>query len=146
MEATREVVRGWDRRSEQETGVEGAGPVARFAGPAVLLRIESGVLLALGVLLYWLNGESWLLFVLLLLAPDVSALGYLAGPRVGAVFYNAFHNYAPSAALAAFGLLGGGSVVVAVALVWFAHVAMDRLLGYGLKYLTGFKDTHLGRL
>lgn len=24
------------------------------------------------------------------------------------------------------------------------HSAFDRLLGYGLKYATGFQDTHLG--
>ena len=146
MELTRDVGRGRDRRGEEETGVQVAGPMARFADPTVLLRVEGGVLLALSVLLYSLNGEGWLVFVLLLLAPDLSALGYLAGPRVGAAVYNAFHTYALSAALAAFGLLGGGSVVVAVALIWFAHIAMDRLLGYGLKYPTGFKDTHLGRL
>jgi uncharacterized protein YjeT (DUF2065 family) len=146
MEATRDVGRR-DRRGEDETGMRRVvGAMARFAEPAVLLRLEGGVLLALSVLLYWLNGESWLLFVSLLLAPDVSALGYLAGPRVGATLYNAFHTYSLSAALAAFGLLGGGSVVVAVALVWFTHIAMDRLLGYGLKHPTGFKVTHLGRL
>ena len=81
MEATRDIGRG-DRRGEDETGMRVVGAMARFAEPAVLLRLEGGVLLALSALLYWLNGESWLLFVLLLLAPDVSALGYLAGPRV----------------------------------------------------------------
>jgi hypothetical protein len=104
------------------------------------------VLLALGVLLYWLNGGSWLLFVLLLLVPDLSALGYLGGRRVGAAAYNAFHTYTGPALLAAHGLLEGGSVAISVALIWFAHIAMDRLLGYGPKYFAGFKSTHLGRL
>jgi hypothetical protein len=58
MEARQEVGRGWDRRGE-ETGVKAAGAVARLADPTVLLRVEGGVLLALGVLLYWLNGGSW---------------------------------------------------------------------------------------
>jgi hypothetical protein len=48
--------------------------------------------------------------------------------------------------LGAFGLLGGSSLALVVALVWFAHIGMDRLVGYGLKYPTESKDTHLGRV
>ena len=65
------------------------------------------MLLAGGAASYWLNGEPWWLFALLLLAPDVSMVGYLAGPRVGAALYNAFHSYPLPAALGIFGLLGG---------------------------------------
>jgi hypothetical protein len=117
-----------------------------FARPAVLLRAEGAVLLVLSVLLYWLNGGSWILFILLFLAPDLSMLGYLAGNRVGATVYNVFHTYALPAVLATYGLLGGTPIAVAVALIWFGHIGVDRLLGYGLKYPTAFKDTHLGRL
>lgn len=111
--------------------------------PAVMLRLEGAALLATSVMLYWVNGGSWLLFALLLLAPDLSTLGYLAGPRIGAAVYNVFHAYPLPAVLGAFGLLGGSSLALAAALIWFAHIGMDRLLGYGLKYPTGFKDTHL---
>jgi hypothetical protein len=120
--------------------------VSKFTGPGVLVRVEGGVLLGLSVLLYWLSGGSWVLFGLLLFAPDLSALGYLGGSRVGAALYNAFHTYALPAGLAGIGLVGGSSLAVSVALIWFAHIAMDRLLGYGLKHPTGFKDTDLGRL
>lgn len=113
--------------------------------PAALLRIEGAALLAASVALYWLNGGSWWLFALLLLAPDVSMLGYLSGPRIGAAVYNTFHSYPLPAALGIFGLLAGAPLAVAVALVWFAHVGVDRLAGYGLKYPSGFKDTHLGQ-
>jgi chloramphenicol 3-O phosphotransferase len=47
--------------------------------PAVLLRAESVVLLVLAVALYAENGTSWWLFLILLLAPDLAALGYLVG-------------------------------------------------------------------
>jgi hypothetical protein len=57
-----------------------------------------------------------------------------------------FHTYALPAILAAYGLVGGSTVAVSVALIWLAHIGMDRMLGYGLKYSGGFKDTHLGRL
>ncbi|MCS4316879.1 hypothetical protein M2407_001178 [Serratia sp. BIGb0234] len=32
------------------------------------------------------------------------------------------------------------------ALIWGAHIGFDRALGYGLKYASGFADTHLGGL
>ena len=73
-------------------------------------------------------------------------LGYLGGPRFGAAAYNAFHSYPLPAALGIVGLLAGAPLAVGVALVWFAHIGMDRMLGYGLKYPIGFGDTHLGRL
>jgi len=114
--------------------------------PVVLLRIEGAALLAASVALYWLNGGSWWLFALLLLTPDVSMLGYLSGPRIGAAIYNAFHSYPIPAALGILGSLWSAPLAVAVALVWLAHIGVDRLAGYGLKYPSGFKDTHLGRM
>ena len=124
----------------------GAGPRSRLTGPGALLRVEGGVLLGLGALLYWVNGGSWVLFALLILAPDVSMLGYLFGTKVGAATYNLFHTHALPASLAAFGVLAGSPLAVSVALVWFAHIGMDRMVGYGLKYTSGFKDTHLDRV
>jgi hypothetical protein len=73
------------------------------------------------------------LFALLFLAPDLSLLSFLAGPRVGTAVYNAFHAYPLPAILAAIGLLGGTTPAVAVALAWFAHIGMDRTLGFGLR-------------
>ena len=120
--------------------------VLSFALPGGSLRMEGLVLLVLSVLLYWQNGGSWVLFALLSSAPDLSVLGYLAGGRVGVAVYDVFHTHPLPAALAAYGLLGGSSVAVSVALIWFAHIGMDRMVGYGLKYSSGFKETHLQRL
>jgi hypothetical protein len=135
-------------RERQETGTSAGGAWwdHLLARPSALLRIEGATVLAGSVLLYWLHGGSWWLFALLLLAPDASMLGYFGGPRVGAAVYNAFHSYPLPAALAAFGLLGGSPLAVSLALVWFAHIGMDGLAGYGLKYPTAFGDTHLGRV
>jgi hypothetical protein len=124
----------------------GKPAVARLLGPATLLRVEGIALLALSVLLYRVNGESWLLFGALLLAPDLSMLGYLAGTRVGAAIYNAFHTYAMPAVVGALGMIFASPVAMAVALIWFAHIGVDRTVGYGLKYPTSFKDTHLERV
>lgn len=124
----------------------GAGARSWPTGPGVLLRVEGGVLLATAALFYWVNGGSWVLFALLLLAPDVSMLGYLFGTKVGAATYNLAHTYALPAGLAVFGVIAGSPLAVSVALVWFAHIGMDRLVGYGLKYTSGFRDTHLDRV
>ena len=131
-------------RVKQNEAGEPAG--LRLLGPAALLRTEGVALLALSVLLYWINGGSWLLFGVLLLAPDLSMLGYLAGPKVGAAIYNAFHTYAVPAVVGALGMIFASPLMVAVALIWFAHIGMDRTVGYGLKYPSSFKDTHLERV
>jgi len=114
--------------------------------PTVLLRLEAVLALALAAGLYGTHGGSWALFALLFLAPDLSALGYLAGPAAGASCYNAAHTYLLPAALWAFGLAAGHTSLPLLALIWAAHIGLDRLLGYGLKYPDGFMRTHLDGL
>lgn len=98
------------------------------------------------LVLYADAGYGWLLLILLVLAPDLSMLGYLGGPRLGALTYDAVHTYVGPIALGVVGVVGGYGTVVQVALIWLVHIGVDRLLGYGLKYPTGFKDTHLQRV
>ena len=112
--------------------------------PRLLLRLEGAALLVIAVLLYARTGTSWWLFAALVLAPDLSFVGYLAGPRVGAAAYNAAHTTVGPIALALVGVLAPSPLAVAIALIWLAHVGADRLLGYGLKYDAGFGFTHLG--
>ncbi len=114
--------------------------------PGALLRVEGVVVFAGAVAIYVALGGPWWLFLALLLAPDLSMLGYLAGPRAGSVVYNVFHIYLLPGALLAFGLLGGTPLAAQIAAVWLAHIGMDRTFGYGLKYPSGFKDTHQGRI
>ena len=114
--------------------------------PVVLLRAEGGVLLLLSVFFYWRTGSAWLPYLVLLLAPDVGMLGYLGGTRLGAVAYNIFHVYVAPAILLVAGIVYGSSLVCSLALVWFGHIGMDRLLGFGLKYPTSFHHTHLGTI
>jgi hypothetical protein len=114
--------------------------------PVPLQRLEGGVLLVLSLLIYWKLAGPWLLYVLLILAPDLFMLGYLGGPRLGAAVYNLGHTWLLPGILAAVGILGGTSLAVDVALIWFGHIGVDRLLGYGLKLPTAFQDTHMGRI
>ncbi len=114
--------------------------------PRVLLRLEGAALAAGALILYRFAGESWLLFGLLVLTPDLSMLGYLAGPRIGAMAYNAAHTTVGPIALALIGLFVPSSPAIAIALIWLVHIGADRALGYGLKYADGFAATHLGRI
>jgi hypothetical protein len=114
--------------------------------PGAFLRSEGAVAVGLALLLYWRDGSSWWLFAVLLFVPDIGMLGYVAGPRLGAVLYDIFHTYALAVPLTAYGYLADRRIALAVGLIWTAHIGMDRMLGYGLKLTSGFKDTHLGRL
>jgi hypothetical protein len=114
--------------------------------PLTLLRVEGIAVAVAAVALYARGDHSWLLFALLILAPDLSMLGYLAGTRVGALVYDVVHTSAWPVALGAAGVVADSDSAVAVALIWLAHIGVDRALGYGLKYPTGFKDTHLQRV
>jgi hypothetical protein len=83
---------------------------------------------------------------ILFLVPDLSFAGYLAGPRIGAIVYNAAHSTLAPAALMAAGFALASPLVLSIAMIWLAHIGFDRALGYGLKYSDGFGFTHLGRI
>jgi len=110
------------------------------------LQAEAAVIAALSVTLYGIAEGGWRMFVLLILAPDLFMLGYLAGPRVGALIYNIGHSYLTPLGVAALGWWIDLPLLVLLALIWSTHIGLDRAIGYGLKYARHFKDTHLGRL
>ena len=114
--------------------------------PRALLRVEGALVFAACLLAYRWLGELWWLFAALFLVPDVSMLGYLANPRIGAACYNAAHTGAAPGLLAVASGLAGSSFLLSLAVIWVAHIGFDRMLGYGLKYASGFGDTHLGRI
>jgi len=113
-----------------------------FTKPSVLLHLEGATILGMSVFGYWQSHPNWLLFALLFLAPDLFILGYLVNVRVGAMAYNFAHTLFMPALLFAIGILTG-KLLVPFVLIWTAHISFDCLLGYGLKYPTHFKDTHL---
>jgi hypothetical protein len=129
-----------------------ANSAGSFACPPVaapvrlFLRIEGLSAVVLTAVLYAHAGASWWLFAALWLVPDLSMLGYLAGPCWGARTYNAIHTYITPATLAVVALLLHQRGLLPFALIWANHIGMDRMLGYGLKYPAGFGWTHLSRL
>jgi hypothetical protein len=109
------------------------------------LRAEGLAMLAAATALYAHAGHSGWLFATLFLVPDLSLLGYLAGPRAGAIIYNSAHSLLGPLALG-LGAVLAAPALGAYALIWLAHIGFDRALGYGLKYATAFGHTHLGRI
>jgi hypothetical protein len=87
---------------------------------------------------YWLP----ILFVLF----DISAVGYLFNPRIGALVYNLGHSLIGPALLVAIYIATTNQGILFFALIWLFHIFVDRALGYGLKHATGFHHTHLGTI
>ena len=114
--------------------------------PGILLRMEGGLVLAAGVLLYRQMQFGWLLFAILILAPDLSMVGYLGGAKIGAPIYNLVHTLVGPLLLIGFSVLTARGWLLPYGLIWTAHIGMDRMLGFGLKYPTNFRDTHLQRV
>ena len=110
------------------------------------LRAEGAATFAAGLAGFLSLGLPWWAFLLLLLLPDVSAVGYLRGPRVGAIVYNVAHDLATGVAVAGLGLAVGSVPLSAAGAILVAHSGMDRLAGYGLKLPDSFQSTHLGRI
>ena len=114
--------------------------------PSILLHLEGAAILACSAVLYSRSHASWTLFAILFLAPDLAMLGYLANRSVGAAFYNLAHTLTTAGLMLAIGYFTHHPQWISLALIWTAHIGFDRLLGYGLKYPTAFKDTHLQRV
>jgi len=108
------------------------------------VRADAAVLLVITLWAVTTTNGSWIWFLALFLAPDLSMIGYVFGPRVGAVTYNAGHLYAWPAGLLAAGVVYHPSLATTAALSWIAHIAFDNVVGYGLKLPIGFEHTVYG--
>lgn len=111
-----------------------------------LIRLEEAALFLLGIYFFSLLDYAWWWFLVLILVPDFSMLGYLTGNKVGAWVYNFFHHRAVAILLYLSGLYFENQMLQLIGVIWFTHSSMDRLFGYGLKYEKGFKFTHLGEI
>jgi hypothetical protein len=114
--------------------------------PRALLHLEGAAVFILATLVYFLLGHPWWIFLLFLLAPDLSAIGYAFGMRAGSIIYNLAHITVWPLAIGVVGWWLGWSWAAPVALIWLAHIGMDRMIGYGLKYPDAFKHTHLNQV
>jgi hypothetical protein len=103
-------------------------------------------LLAIYFLTLYNLGISWWGWILLFFLPDIGMLGYFVNNKIGAICYNILHHKGLAIIIAMTGFFFHRDVFVATGLLLFAHSSFDRMLGYGLKYFSNFKDTHLGKL
>ena len=115
-------------------------------GVKAVLQLEGAALFVAALCAYWFTGGNWWLFLVLFFVPDVSFAAYLVTPKIGALAYNILHSTIGAFVLAAIGWWLGNVLVQHIAIIWFGHVGFDRAVGYGLKYASDFKDTHLGRI
>ena len=111
--------------------------------PRWLLHMEGASLFILAVYVYHANQYGWQLFVALCLVPDLFMLGYLINAKWGSALYNLVHTLTGPVILLLVSLFRTDSSLIPYALIWLAHIGFDRMLGFGLKYPTHFKDTHL---
>jgi hypothetical protein len=114
--------------------------------PRRLLRLEGLAVLCGAVAFYFHLGYGWVLLVVLVLAPDLSAIGYAWSTSAGTLAYDLAHTEIWPVGLLVAGALSGERLPTQIGLIWLIHIGADRFLGYGLKYPTGFKDTHLQRV
>jgi len=114
--------------------------------PAILLRIEGMAIFGAAMVAYLHLDAGWWLFALLILAPDLSMLGYLLGSAPGARIYNVAHTLSIPLLVLVWAFWVGAPGVIAGTVVWIAHIGMDRAAGFGLKYPDSFRVTHLQRL
>ena len=121
-------------------------PAAVTGSVRWILRAEGAASLLVCCAFYALTGFGWGYFALLFLVPDLSMLGYLRGPRTGAIAYNVAHTSALPMVVGVTGFVLGIGPIPPLALIWAAHIGFDRMLGYGLKYNRAFGYTHLGRI
>ncbi len=112
----------------------------------LVLKFEELGLLVIGIYLFNLLDYQWWWFLVLILTPDFSMIGYLFGNKTGAICYNLFHHKAIAILMYLVGIYFGQEILQLAGVILFSHSSLDRLMGYGLKYESGFKDTHLGKI
>ncbi|MCD0468168.1 DUF4260 domain-containing protein [Flavobacterium sp. JAS] len=111
-----------------------------------ILKLEELGLFVLGIYLFSLLNYQWWWFLVLILAPDLSMIGYAFGNKIGAFLYNLVHHKGIAVLLYIIGCYLKIEIVQLIGIILFSHAAMDRIFGYGLKYEKGFKYTHLGEI
>lgn len=114
--------------------------------PVWFQRAENATIAALAAVAFVELDFSWWWLAALFLLFDVSMVGYLRNPRVGAWTYNAVHSYIGPAAFGVVSIVRSSRDLAFVGLVWAFHIGIDRLLGYGLKLRDRFTHTHLGEI
>ena len=111
-----------------------------------LIKWEEAAMFALSIVLIAPLPYAWYWWLVWILAPDLSMIAYLGGDVTGAIGYNLVHHKGVAIAVYILGLYTAHPALEYAGMILFGHSCMDRAMGYGLKYFTGFQDTHLGKI
>ncbi|WP_155590772.1 DUF4260 domain-containing protein [Lysinibacillus cavernae] len=111
-----------------------------------IISLEYVIAFIITVFFYGQLDFSWLYFIVFLLLPDVTMIGYFINTKIGALFYNIGHSFVVPALLLVIGFMTTTPILLMVAMIWLAHIFLDRALGYGLKYDEAFTKTHLQQI
>jgi Domain of unknown function (DUF4260) len=130
--------------SPRGQGVVSPGAGVVVGAPGRRPGLEGLVLLAGALIACSTLGQPWRLVPAGILVPGIAMSGYAAGTRLGAHLYNLAHATPVPAVMPGTGSWQAGRLLMALALIWLAHIGLDRLLGMGLTYNDRFTHTHLG--
>jgi hypothetical protein len=111
--------------------------------PRWLLHAEGAAIFAAALYFYAQGHWHWWLFAILFLSPDLFMLGFLVNVKLGTALYNLVHTEVGPIVLLLFAWIFPAPQLVPYALIWLSHQGLDRMLGFGLKYPTHFRDSHL---
>lgn len=112
----------------------------------LLLHLEGAIVLFASLYFYHSQHFSWIVFILLLFVFDVSMIGYVFNEKVGSYVYNTIHSYMLPVILILVTMHSSNHILWMIGLIWMAHIGMDRMLGFGLKYPSSFQDSHFQKL
>ncbi|UII28292.1 DUF4260 domain-containing protein [Fulvivirga maritima] len=110
------------------------------------LKLEEAAVFGLCIILFTQLDMAWWWFPALLFVPDIGMIGYAVNPKIGAITYNICHHRLVGAIIAIVSIYTHSQTGLLIAIIVFAHISLDRMLGYGLKYPDSFKHTHLGTM
>ena len=110
------------------------------------LKIEELFMFILGIFMFNQLDFNWWWFIVLILTPDISMLGYILNTRIGALLYNVFHHKGIAILIYFIGFYIQNEILQLIGIILFSHASFDRIFGYGLKFSDSFKNTHLGKI
>ena len=110
----------------------------------IVIRLEELAMVGLSIYTLARYQADWWWYIILVIGPDISMIGYLGGNKTGAFVYNLFHHKGVAVLIIVAGFILSIEWLVMTGIILFGHSSMDRFFGYGLKMEQGFKYTHLG--
>jgi len=110
-----------------------------------IVRLEFAALAVLAAYFFIHHDFAWYWLIPMFFAYDLGMIGYAINNQIGSITYNVAHSMLVSlACIALYAAWKPQSWLLFIAFTQLFHIGIDRFLGYGLKYSTGFQHTHLG--